>query len=718
MKSRKLWALLLLGLLQIPAFADGGMWTLDMLHTQIKKMKEMGLKLDELNLYDPSGTPSIKDGVVFFDGGCSGVLVSDQSLLLTNHHCGYDQIQAHSSVGANYLRDGFVSHNLEEELPCPGLVVETVESIREVTVKVKALLDTRKKEFKTGLEYLSPSYLSGLAKDIVSAKDYKTPYYRYEIKAFYGGNKYYLFQYKRFTDVRLVAAPPSSIGKYGADTDNWIWPRHTGDFSMFRLYADKNGKPADYNKGNVPYKPKKFIQINGNGVSEGDFVMIMGFPGTTYHYFTSEEVKEWGEIDNNIRIEMRGIRQNIMLKAMHSNEKTEIMYAAKYASSQNGYKRAQGANWAIEKRHLQATKLAQQEALIKRGIANSDLEASNAAAQIAQNIKARHQLRYRERYLVEGILYGIEFTMAPIASRDLLSQNATAKTKAIESLTKQFNKFYDKDYSPELDKEIAIAMLERYCQRVKQGERPKAIDEGIEKFGSVKAYIEYIFANSVFASKERFNKMLSEADYNAALADPMSYFAQSVIDEYKSLTNALLPYDAPIKQAQTAYIKANMKYPGDEVLWPDANLTLRFTYGKVKGYIPRDVVTYGCVSTMDGVMEKEDPTNPEYILPQKLKDIYAKKDFGKYAIKGTTTMPVNFCATTHTTGGNSGSPVFDGNGMLVGLNFDRNWEGVGGDIEYLANYQRSIILDIRYLMLIVDKYLGGENLIKEMNPQY
>lgn len=714
---KKILIALFSSLICVPAFADGGMWTLDMISSQIGRMQEMGLKLSSEEIYDPSGAPSLKDGVVFFDGGCSGVLVSSQALLLTNHHCGYDQIQAHSSVNANYLRDGFMSNSLSEELPCPGLVVEIVESIEDVTNEVKHLLSLRKEDFKTGMEYLSPNFLSSLVPLIIKKNTLQDKSRRYEIKAFYGGNKYYLFKYLTFNDVRLVAAPPSSIGKYGADTDNWIWPRHTGDFSIFRLYVDKNGNPADYDEKNVPYTPKKWIPINGNGIQEDDFVMILGFPGTTYHFFTGEEVKEWGYIDNNIRIEMRGIRQDIMLQAMNDDERINIMYAAKYASSQNGYKRAQGANWAIEKRDLESTKRLQQEALIARANKVGDFAAQEAVAEIEKNVQARSFLRYRVRYLEEGIIMGIEFSSAPTFDKDLLSSNPEIKNNAIEKLRTRFEIFFNKDYSPELDRRIAIALLTRYTERIPQGKRPKAIDEGISRHGSVKAYIEYIFEKSIFASRARFEEFMKTPNFSLLENDPMSTFASSVKDEYLSLSTNLLPFDAPVKEAQRKYIDAYMHYPSEEVLWPDANLTLRFTYGKVKGYKPRDVVFYGSISALEGVLEKEDPTNPEYNLPERLKEIYAHRDFGKY-VSSEGFMPVNFCATTHTTGGNSGSPVFDANGMLVGLNFDRNWEGVGGDIEYLADYQRSIILDIRYLLLIVDKYLGGARLIEEMNPQF
>lgn len=711
MNKKSTLFILALWLCSLPLFADGGMWTLDMLQYRMDRMKEMGLQLSADEIYNTKGVPALKDGVVFFDGGCTGVLVSDQSLLLTNHHCGYDQIQKHSTVQANYLRDGFMSASFNEELPCPGLESELVEDIKDVTQEV---LDILKRRNAQDYEFLSEEYLSKLAPEVL-----KTPLkkgYRYEIKAFYGGNKYYLFINKVFKDVRLVAAPPSSIGKFGADTDNWIWPRHTGDFSIFRLYADENGNSFGYDKNNKPYKPKKFIQVSGKGVKEGDFAMIMGFPGTTYHYFTDAQVQEWGNIDNNIRIEMRGIRQNIMLEAMRNDEKIEIQYAAKYASSQNGYKRAQGANWAIQKKHLVQMKRDEQNEVLKKEKALGRNDAAKAVEQIAQAVKQREHLKYRLQYLTEGILMGIEFAHAPIPNYENL-MSPKSRADEIKKIKEEFAQFYNKDYNAALDKKIAKAMLKRYCLRVPQGERPYILEEGIKKNGSVEKYVDEIFKNSIYASPEKFNEAINKVSNEELINDPMSMFVHSVWKEYFDLKYKLEPYNRPIELAHRQYVKVCMELAKKGELWPDANLTLRFTFGQIKGYIPRDVVTYGCMSTLNGVMEKEDPTNPEYIVPKRLKEIFETKDYGPYA-NANGTMPVNFCATTHTTGGNSGSPVFNAQGQLIGLNFDRNWEGVGGDIEYLPNYQRSIILDIRYLMLIVDKYAGGKRLINEMNPVF
>ena len=716
MNKRFFLTLLLAFVCSTLAYADGGMWLMQQINGQVARMKSLGMQLEATDIYNPNGS-SLKDAVVMFDGGCTGVLVSNQGLLLTNHHCGYDQIQKHSSVQHNYLKDGFWSYSLAEELVNPGLEVEVVDEITDVTAAVKKELERIKKP--SGLEFLSPRYLSSLAPEIVVKKAASRPGYRYEIKAFYGGNRYYMFTKKVFRDVRLVAAPPSSIGKFGSDTDNWAWPRHTGDFSIFRLYADKNGNPAEYSKDNVPYRPKRWVKVNAQGVKEGDFALIMGYPGTTYKFFTADEVTEWSEIDNNIRIEMRGILQDVMLREMLADPKINIMYAAKYASSQNGYKRAQGANWAIRRRSLREIKLAQQQEVLawakQKGIATTE----EAVRAISKAIEGRQDLRMRQRYLLEGILMGIEMSNAPAADSDIADHwdDPARREAGLQSIRKQFEAFFNKDYSPEVEKALAIALLTRYAERIPAEKQPISIREGIAEYGSAKAYVEMIFGKSIYASRERFEEFMKNPDRDRLLRDPMSRFAASVAYEHQKLAKEVAAFDAPLAAAQRSYVASVLDMKGQPNLAPDANLTLRFTYGEIKGYQPRDVVTYGAKSTLEGVMEKEDPNNWEYVVDPKLKALYEAKNYGRYA-NSDGSMPVNFCATTHTTGGNSGSPVMNARGELIGLNFDRNWEGVGGDIEYLPNYQRSIILDIRYLLFIIDKFAGCQRLIDEIQPQF
>ena len=445
----------------------------------------------------------------------------------------------------------------------------------------------------------------------------------------------------------------------------------------------------------------------------------MGYPGTTYKFFTADEVTEWSEIDNNIRIEMRGILQDVMLREMLADPKINIMYAAKYASSQNGYKRAQGANWAIRRRSLREIKSAQQQEVLawakQKGIATTE----EAVRAISKAIEGRQDLRMRQRYLLEGILMGIEMSNAPAADSDIADHwdDPARREAGLQSIRKQFEAFFNKDYSPEVEKALAIALLTRYAERIPAEKQPISIREGIAEYGSAKAYVEMIFGKSIYASRERFEEFMKNPDRDRLLRDPMSRFAASVAYEHQKLAKEVAAFDAPLAAAQCSYVASVLDMKGQPNLAPDANLTLRFTYGEIKGYQPRDVVTYGAKSTLEGVMEKEDPNNWEYVVDPKLKALYEAKNYGRYA-NSDGSMPVNFCATTHTTGGNSGSPVMNARGELIGLNFDRNWEGVGGDIEYLPNYQRSIILDIRYLLFIIDKFAGCQRLIDEIQPQF
>ena len=696
------------------AYADGGMWLLQQMQGQYQQMKERGLELNALDLYNPDGS-SIKDAVVMFDGGCSGVVVSDQGLILTNHHCGYDQIQYHSAVGHNYLEDGFWAQSFQEELVCPGLEVEMVDRIDDVTDKVLALL--KKDKLENSLEALSPRHLATYVAQIVGKRAAAKSGYKYVIKAFYGGNKYYMFTNKVYSDVRFVAAPPSSIGKFGSDTDNWMWPRHTGDFSIFRIYADKNGNPAPYAASNQPLRPKRFVQVSTQGVQEGDFALIMGFPGTTYRFFTAPEVDSWAELVNKIRIEMRGIRQEVMLRHMLAEEAVNIQYAAKYAYSQNGYKRAQGANWAIKQRNLRASKLAQQEALLKWAKNhNKGDKYQEAVAQIEQLVKEKYPLHRHRVYLEEALVYPVEFLRIPLISSEAASgwSKPAVKTKELQRMQEKFAEFYNKDYNPQVDKDVTTAVLKRYVQQIAPEQQPAVLKQGVAQFGSVEQYVSFLFENSIYASREKFAQAIKVGDLRTFVSDPMAQLTASVWSTYETVMEELRAFNPAIASAQKVFTAGMLDMVGGEQLWPDANLTIRFTYGNVKGYKPSDNITYGHQTTLVGVMEKEDPNNWEYVVSPRLKEIFDRKDFGPYALPNGS-MPVNFCATTHTTGGNSGSPVFNKRGELIGLNFDRNWEGVGGDIEYLPDYQRSIILDIRYLLLIVDKYGNCPRLLQEMN---
>lgn len=704
-----IWAATLL--LGQSAHADEGMWLMQQLGNHYPKMKERGLKLQEYDLYNPNGN-SLKDAVVIFDRGCTGEVISSQGLVLTNHHCGYDAIQALSSVEHNYLEDGYWAQSLEQELPAKGVTITFIDKIEDVTDYVKREL--KKNKNPNSMDYLSPKYLANLAAKRVR----KLPKgVEVEIKQFYNGNRYLMFTKKVYSDVRLVGTPPSSIGKFGADTDNWAYPRHSGDFSIFRIYADAQGNPADYSPSNTPLQAKRWFNISTKGVEQGDFAMIMGFPGRTYRFFLPEEVDEWKRIDNDIRIRMRGIRQEVMLTQMLADPKINIMYAAKYAYSQNGYKRAIGANWGIEVRKLGDAKRKQMDDLLTWANEKGESKYSEAIEQIRRAIKQREELRRRLWYLTEGIVQGIEYSHVPYAKTDEAKADYT-------ELKQGFEKFFTSDYSPEVDAKIAKALLDEYCRQIKPEHQPEAIRLGVAKYGSASAYVDYLFANSVFASKAKFEQLMKQSNAEIAktwAADPMSAFASSVRHELNNLHKALAPFDNPINLARRVYVAGLLEQHGDQNLWPDANSTLRFTFGNVKGYSPKDGVFYEPQTWLSGVMQKEDPASWEFAVAPRLKEIYQEKTYGKgnrWAVKqadGSWRMPVNMCATTHTTGGNSGSPVFDGAGNLIGINFDRNWEGVGGDIQYLPDYQRSIICDIRYILMIIEEYGKCHRLLDEMS---
>ena len=710
---KSLFALLVALGVSALARADEGMWLLEQLSKKYPELVKRGLAMQEYDLYNPNGT-SLKDAVVHFDGGCTGEVISSQGLVLTNHHCGYDAIQKLSSVEHNYLEDGYWAKSFAEELPAEGVVVTFVDKIEDVTAYVQAELKKIRKG--TGMEYLSRHYLDGLARKRVGEAYLKAhPGTSVEIRPFYNGNKYLMFTNKVYSDIRFVGAPPSAVGKFGADTDNWKYPRHAGDISIFRIYADANGNPAPYSKSNVPLKPKRWFNISTDGVQKEDLAMIMGFPGRTNHFFLPSEVEEWKTIDNDIRIRMRQIRQEVMLKDMLADPKVNIMYAAKYARSQNAYKRAIGANFGIEKNNFKATKQQEMESLLEWSKANapkSYRSYADAIATIDKAIAGRRDMRRQFWYLDEGLWQAIEATRAPGADDPL-----TATDRA-------FLAYNNKDYLPALDAKIAKAELAEYTRQIDRKDWPEAIADGIDQFGSVESYVDVMFAQSTFTTPEGFEafKKLSPKEQQVVLTtDLMSRFAASVRTKREQLTRALRAFDNPIDLARRTYVGGILAQRGEENLWPDANSTLRFTFGNVRGYSPVDGVEYQVPTTLRGVMEKEDPTSWEFAVPARLKEIYAKQLYGagqRWAFKnasGGYEMPVNFAATTHTTGGNSGSPVFNKYGDLIGINFDRNWEGVGGDIQYLPSYQRSIICDIRYVLLLIDQFGECPRLIDELS---
>lgn len=701
----------------LPVVADEGMWLLPLLKQQkFPEMQALGLKLQDYDIYSPDSA-SLKDAVVIFGGGCTGEIVSPDGLLLTNHHCGYSQIQKHSSLEHDYLTDGFWAMSREQELPNPGLTVTFIDKIEDVTDYVMKELE--KDTDPNSMNFLSPKYLNGLAKEKVGEKFLQdNPGTEVEIKAFYGGNVYYMFTKKIYSDVRLVGAPPSAIGKFGADTDNWMWPRHTGDFSVFRVYADANGNPAEYSENNVPLRPKRWFKISIKGVEEDDYAMMMGFPGRTNKYYTSWEVAERRDIDNTVRINMRDLRQKVMLEEMLKDPSVRIQYSSKYAGSTNAYKNAIGCNWAIGKRNFEQVKKEEQDKLIAWSKKMCEPAYPEALLTLEQIISDRKDLRFRSWMLDEAISRGIEFSKVPTSVQSVIN---ALKEKDREKIREQmhllelaYHRFADKDYAPEVDKKIAKVLLKEYCRQISPKKQPAYFSLIDKKFkGDTDRFVDYLFEKSIFGSEDNFNKFKARPSVKALEHDPMIQFARSVQDEKNAIAASLKDFEDGYSLAHRTYVKGLLAMYGNQANFPDANFTLRLTYGQVKGYSPRDCDYYGHQTTLDGVMEKEDSTNWEFVVPERLKELYNTRDFGRYRMSDGR-MPVAFSATTHTTGGNSGSPVLNANGELIGINFDRNWEGVGGDIQYLPDYQRSIIVDIRYVLFLIDKYAGAGYLLEEM----
>ena len=709
---KKLFLLIAAACASLTAAADEGMWLLPYLQKMnIKEMKARGCKLSAEEIYSVNKS-SLKDAIVIFGPGCTGEIVSADGLLFTNHHCGYGSIQALSSVEHDYLKNGFWAMSREEEIPAPGLKVRFIRKISDVTSDILGYVpDVASGEERARIvaEHAA-AVRSRIAQD--------NPGMEVLVKDFFGGNQFFAFVIEVFSDVRLVGTPPTSIGKFGGDTDNWMWPRHTGDFSVFRVYADANGNPAPYSDKNVPLRPKRWFKISLKGVQENDYAMMMGFPGRTNKYYTSWEVAERRDIDNTVRIHIRDLRQKVMLDEMLKDPAVRIQYASKYAGSTNAYKNAIGSNWAIKKRNFEQVKKEEQDKLIAWSNKMCEPSYPDALMALEQIVSDRKDLRFRSWMLDEAILRGIEFTSVPTQTEVLIDalkgKDKKARQEQLRLLERAYHGFANNNYSADVDKKIAKVMLKEYRSQIDPKAQPTYFELIDKKFkGDTDRFVDYLFEESIFGSEDNFNKFLSRPSVKALENDPMILFAKSVRAEETNLKNALKEFEDGYAMAHRTYVKGLLAMYGDRANFPDANFTLRLTYGQVKGYSPRDCDYYGHQTTLDGVMEKEDSTNWEFVVPTRLKELYAAKDFGRYKAPGGK-MPVAFSTTTHSTGGNSGSPVMNANGELIGINFDRNWEGVGGDIQYLPDYQRSIIVDIRYVLFIMDKYAGAGYLLDEM----
>ena len=715
---KKTILLLLLSTFTIAGHADEGMWML----TDLKKqnaavMYDMGLDISIDDVYSPDNI-SLKDAVVHFGGGCTGEVISAEGLVLTNHHCGYGYIQQHSSIEHDYLTDGFWAMTREQELPCEGLTITFIDKILDVTNYVKEQL--KKDEDPEGLNYLSPSYLSKVAARFAKKEKIKTDEFTVlELKPFYGANKYYLFVKTVYKDIRMVGAPPSSIGKFGADTDNWMWPRHCGDFSMFRIYVDKDGKPANYSATNVPLKVKKHIAINLKGVKEGDFTFVMGFPGRNWRYMISDEVEERMQTTNFMRDTIRGVRLRVLGEEMAKDAKTRIQYAAKYASSANYWKNAIGMNEGLVKLKVLDKKKEQQEHLLEYGRETGNNSYKEAFDAIRSIVAKRRNAVYHQQAIYEALMLGTEFYKVPDtdALRNALEDNDKKAIKEeTENLKEAYKKFYNKDYNPEVDRKVSKQLIALYAKLIPAEQRISIFKQINENFGgNTDAFVDACFDKSIFRSQAALDAFLQKPDIKTLCEDLMVKYSKSVKDGYDATSNAMKAETDAYNLAHKTWVAGmlELKAKNGTPVYPDANSTLRLTYGKIGSYEPADGMEYLYYTTLKGVMEKEDPNNPEFVVPAKLKELYEKKDFGPYAMFDGR-MPICFATGTDNTGGNSGSPVFNSKGELIGTGFDRNYEGLTGDIAYNPQLQRAACVDIRYTLFIIDKFAGAGHLIEEM----
>ncbi len=686
---------------------QGGMWIPSLLEGMNEiEMLQLGSKMTAKDIYDVNNS-SLKDAIVHFNGGCTSEIISPNGLLLTNHHCGYSAIQSHSTVEKDYLTDGFWAMNYEEELPNPSMNVTFIKRIDDVTSEVfKGVTATMDEASK--LKIISQNI------EKVAKTTQKEDWQNANIKPIYHGNQYLLFVTETFDDLRLVGAPPTSIGKFGSDTDNWMWPRHTGDFSMFRIYADANNHPAEYSKDNVPYKPNHYLPISLDGVEEGDFTLVFGFPGRTNEYLPAVGVAQIVNVLNPARIEIRDNSLKITDSFMRKDADIKIKYASKYASTANYWKKWIGENQGIQKSNA-IVKKRELEAEFTKIVNEKDLEAYKTLlsdfetlyTQIESVALAREywsEVAYRN---VE--LLGITFRAYQL-EQAYLKGGEPAFNKVRESALNTFKGIY-KNYSLKVDKPVFERLVALYAEK-----SPKEYLPSTMKGVNFTELTNNIYANSKLTSLEGAEKLLSGTPEEVIkkLNDDRAYAFGKELHTifYNNLEPKFQALNLQIEAVQKQYMKALKEVFPNNRFFPDANSTLRVTYGQVKGYEPKDGIYYNTTTYLDGVMEKYVPGDYEFDVPKKLVDLYNAKDYGQYGENGK--MPVNFIGTNHTTGGNSGSPAIDAQGNLIGLNFDRVWEGTMSDMNYDPDICRNIMVDIRYVLFIIDKYAGAKNLIEEM----
>ena len=695
--------------LALTASADEGMWLLPLLQKMNgKALRDAGCKLSPEEIYHINRS-SLKDNIVHFGGGCTGEIISAEGLIVTNHHCGYSNIQALSTDEHNYLMDGYWAMSRDQELPAKGLSVTFLQSMTDVTeILEKAEKKIRKKES-------SPAVIDSLMKlerkALVDKALKSNKNCRASFTTFYNGNYTYLIVTKTYTDIRFVGAPPASVGKFGGETDNWMWPRHTGDFSMFRVYAGKDNEPADYSPENRPYKAKNHLKISLKGVQEGDYTMILGYPGRTQRFQTAAQLEQM-IATNRIRIDARTVRQDIMWEAMCADPSVQLKYANKYASSANGWKKWQGEELAFKNLDIigreRNKELLFSEWYMKD---NQRKEAYSTALGTIRDAVAKTAEAEKAVTLLTEAPYRIE--LVGLAGR--LSQ-LVSRSGQDASVLKQMESAY-RDYVVDLDRKEAVALLDFYRQRADAEDYPKSLGVDFDDFATmdIPAYVDYLFDESAFTSYDKLAALINAGDWEKVWNDPAVRLSNSIMTEMMERYPAMLSGDEDLQAGSKAFTKGLLEWQKGIPSYPDANSTMRLTYGHVLPYSPKDAVLYKHYSTVRGVLEKEDPENPEFIVPEKLKSLILAGDFGRYADPSDRLVHTCFLTNNDITGGNSGSPVLNAKGELIGLAFDGNWESMSSDVMFEPDLQRCICVDIRYVLFLVEKLGGASHIIRELD---
>lgn len=698
--------------------ANEGMWLLSLIGKNYQDMKAQGFRLTPEDIYNVNRS-SLKDAIVGlgteenpFWHFCTAEIISGEGLISTNHHCGFDMIQKHSTVEHDYLQDGFWAYQKSQELPNEGITAQVLYRIEDVTDKVMSKLDDKMDEYRR--QEIADSIGKIIAQEAKKGTNYDA-----QVVDLFKSNQYFLFIYTTYKDVRMVGAPPQSMGKFGGDTDNWSYPRHTADFSLFRIYAGKDNNPAKYSAENVPLKPKHFLPVSIKGINEGDFAMIMGFPGTTNRFLTSYGLDETMNITNDLRYKIRTVKIDVLREKMAESQETRIKYASKYASCSNYWKYSNEQNKALQKLNTKKQKQEIEARYMAWARQQKDGKYVAALDLLQKGYEARKNAQTATMYISEGILRGPElfYFAIDVFSKmlDLGEEKDKAKAQAMSDDLKKFIDDFYKDYDQATERALIANMVGYTYKNMPAEHQPDYLKNIVgKKFkGDGEKYADFIMKKSVFSSKDKLMTALDKKGSKSVMSDPAVAMAYFAIEKAKELAKGVVDANKNIARGNRYFVDGLLQINGDKPIAPDANSTIRLTYGNVKGYAPRDGVKYNFYTTLDGVIEKENPNSSEFIVEEKLKELHAKKDYGIYAnSKGE--LPACFLTDNDITGGNSGSPVIDADGNLIGLAFDGNGEAMSGDIDFEENLQRCINLDVRYMLFIIDKFAGAKNLIQEM----